>query len=613
MRGVAMFLFVVALGVPAWGMSFWGDWDFTLQLLPTVKIYGSELTLDYSFAPGWRIESESEFSDVGLKYQNFYLDGWFGDFDVWGKIYFHAADVRYRKMWVNAEIPVGEGDFRISFNHWASGSDYSDDDEDKFGPWPCVEVVSWSDAWRFMGREVYVSGPVASYGYSAGGPLYLNIGEAYPSPDRFQIYIAAAYVDDFEAVLGGNFWETWVGKVVCVRGKVKGYRYTSGGPGGGGYSVAEVSITSPGSLSLGTCPGLMVSPKCPGTTIRWFEAKNYVGQTVYVQGPVGSVGLITSGPYAGQYRVRIGGGTSAMNRVVVIMPNDPGWSTASTSYTNEVCVYGKISLGVDPGTTHTVAIILPSDLISSSGSPCCSGGLPGMFLNWRYTFTWDPFTLTVDLSDCCQGTWFRQLSLKAADVPLCCGLSLDSELSFSKEAGLEKLSLTMENVPLGCCGITAKISVELTPTGKAVEFEPEWKGISGCLTVYGDVHWADGVIGGLEVYGFGVSCYVGELKLRAITALNPDAVEDLTDISFYRGEWEYLGLTYTAEGCCDGDLEFKTQIWFGTEGMLFDLQRLRFDLTVPLTDQVSVFTKGQWNFAKVLPLEWLDIGWSVSF
>ncbi|MGQ9700454.1 MAG: hypothetical protein ACUVQS_05285, partial [Candidatus Bipolaricaulaceae bacterium] len=233
--------------------------------------------------------------------------------------------------------------------------------------------------------------------------------------------------------------------------------------------------------------------------------------------------------------------------------------------------------------------------------------------NWRYTFTWDPFKVTVDLSDCCQGTWFRQLTAEISDVPLCCGLFLDSTLTFTKASGLGKLAFSLGDLYLPCCGLTATISAEFTPTSKTVKFEPHWRGISGCFTVYGDVNWTPNTIGGIEVYGFGITCYTDSVKLRAITALDPDKVEDLTDITFYTGEWEYLGLTYTGQGCCGGDLTLTLESWFGDQGLLFGFQRFKVNLEVPLTSTITVFVKGQWNLAKPSPLDWFDLGWSVSF
>ncbi|MEN3011167.1 MAG: hypothetical protein ABDI20_09485, partial [Candidatus Bipolaricaulaceae bacterium] len=84
---------VVAVGGMAQGLRFWGSWDMTLELLPTLRIYGSNLYMKCSFAPGWRIESETKIYAGGVyKYQNFYVSGSFGDFRVWGKMYFSAEE-----------------------------------------------------------------------------------------------------------------------------------------------------------------------------------------------------------------------------------------------------------------------------------------------------------------------------------------------------------------------------------------------------------------------------------------------------------------------------------------------------------------------------------------
>lgn len=607
MRRCLVVVFLVVAGGVAQGMSLTGNWNLTFEVLPNTRIYSSDVTLSWGIAPEWLIESESRFySDGLLRYQNFYLGGGFGEADVWGKIFFHAQEVRYQKVWLNAEVDLGSaGTIRSSFNHWATASDYTSGDRTSFGTWPCVEVVSWQDAWKFLAREVYVSGPVIGYDY-AGGALTLNIGVDSPDPDRFQIYVPAANVAAFEGAFGPAFWTTWVGKVVCVRGTIKGYRYTSGGPGGGGYSVAEVSITSPSVLSVGACAGVTVSPGCPGTTIRWFEAKDHEGQNVYVQGPAASItGPATYYGYENHYRVRIGGGGTVGNRVEVIMPTHPGWSTVGTSYTNEVCVYGTITV------SGGVAVILPSDLVSASGSPCCTeGGLPGMFVNWRFRYTLDRWTVTADFGDCCSGFAFRQLSVAAKGLPLCCGLTYDASLAFTKGRGFESASLVLKGMPLFCCGLTADLSVSFTANQKTVSFEPTWPGIRGCLNIYGDAVWDGETWGGFVIYGWRIYCWVGAVRLETVTALNPSKI---TVGSLRSGEWEYLGLAYRSSGCCGGDVWFNADLWFGDGVYLFGLRRVRTALEFPVFAGLTLFTRGMIDLSKANPLEYWNVGWKLSF
>lgn len=606
-RYLGILLSVVAGGL-ARGMHLTGTWDLVFELLPNTRIYSSDLTLNVGFASGWTIESESKiYSDMLLRYQNFYLSGRFGEFDVWGKIYFHAGEVRYQKVWLHAEAPLGAGMLRSSVTHWASADDYSSSDKDAFGTWPCVEVVAWQDAWKFMTREVQVTGPVMGYVY-AGGALTLNIGVNFPDPDRFQIYIPAANVAAFEAVFGPAFWATWVGQSVCVRGTVKGYRYTSGGPNNGGYSVTEVSVTSPSVLGVGACAGVTVSAECPGTTIRWFESRNYVGQTVYVQGPVGSVtGPATYEGHANHYRVRIGGGGTVANRVEVIMPTNPGWSTAGTSYTNEVCVYGTISL------MGGVAVILPPGLISTSGNPCCTGGgLLGIFLNGRFRYTLVPWTVTVDFGDCCNGFAFRQLSVAARGLPLCCGLTYDAAFAFTK-TGFRSLALALTGFPLFCCGFTADVSISFTSDQKTVTFRLNWGGIRGWFEVYGDAVRNGDIWSGVVVYGALIYCWIGDVRLEAGTAFDREKTNSASSLSFRSGEWAYLGFAYKGSGCCGADPWFNADFWFGDGMFLFGLRRMRLALEVPILPGLVLFTRGMIDQSRVAPLEYWNIGWKLSF
>lgn len=600
---------VAVAGSVGHALSLAGTWGLTFELLPNTRIYSSEITLRWGFAPGWNLESESKiYSDGLLRYQNFYLEGGFGELGVSGKIYFHARDVRYQKLWVNAEVPVGGGTLLGSFNHWATAADYTSSDKDRFGPWPCLDVVSWEDAWMFIGREVHVTGPVLGFHLLPGGALILNIGRAFPDPDRFQIYIPAANRSAFEELFGPGFWETWVTKTVCVKGTIKGYRYTTGGPGGGGYSVAEVSITSPAALSVGTCPGVALSPRCPGTTVKWFRAKDYVGQVVYVQGPVASItGPATYHGYANHYRVRIGGGGDVGNRVEVIIPYRPGWPTATTSYTNEVCVQGRITL------RDGIAVILPPDLVSTSGSPCCpGGGLPGMFVNWRFRYTLSPWTVTVDFGDCCTGVSFRRLSIAATGLPLCCGLTSDGSFSFAK-AGLESVAFTVKGLPLFCCGLVADLSVTFTPDSKKVTLTPKWPAVTGCLTVYGDVARAGAIWEGLVLYGWRVYCWLDRVRLEAGVALDREKMNEASPLSFRSGEWQYLGLAYSSPACCGGDLWFGAEFWFGEGTYLFGLRRIKLSLEVPVVPSVVLFTRGLLDLSRPSPLEYWNVGWELSF
>lgn len=591
----------LAFSFTSQGFPISGQWDLTLQLLPTLSLYKSSLTLHWPFLPGWYGESESTFYSTGLRYQNFYLSGAFGDLSFKGKIYFHAEEVRYRRAWAKLSLALPTGTIELSANHWSSSAEYTSDHKKTFGAWPCVNVIPWDEAWCHVGRTLYVHGPVAGYEAPSYLRLYIGRTDAY----RFEVYISASYLPNFEEAFGSRFWERWAleKKVICVRGEIKDWRYTTDG----GYSVPQVSLSSPDDLSLRECCGFPTRTLCPPNVVRWFEAKNYAGQAVYVQGPI--VSYASEGGVPNRI-MRIGGGSTVPNRLeLYYAPGFPDWFRSRFGVRKFVCVYGTITL------VGGVARIVVENLDAfpiSEGTCCGAELLPGQFLNWRGRFSFEPIEVTVDFGDCSTGTVFRRIKVAWEGLPLFPGLFLDASLSFSKCFAFEGFSFVLRDFFLGCCGITATVSGNIGLDSLALSFSPKWAGLSGCLTVYGDLLWDGSAVLGLSVQGLGLTCYAGNFKVRMVTAFDPDAVEDKTDITFYSAEWEYLGLTYEGQGCC-GSPEFTAEFWFGDKGLVFGLQRFRVNLEVPLGSSFSVFAKGQWNFALSSPLQWFDLGWSVDF
>ncbi len=474
-----------------------GSFEATIELLPNQKLYYAELDLTTTFA-GWEITSESKFYSTGWKYQNFYVEGALADLDVWGKIYFHAQDVRYQKSWVNFELPLpgAENYVRFSVNHWASVDDYFSSDVSMFGSWPCSvrweDLLPW-DAKRagYEGEKLCVQGPVVSY-WPTNPSTYvtLNVGAPYPDP-RFLVYITGDAFAALQGRLGTDFWADLVGKTICVCGSIEDYK---GNPEIALYDAADAE-----SLQVGTC-----------------------------------------------------------------------------------CA--------EPNT-----------------------GL-GPLMVYRTKVAWDPITLTVDFFDCCEGIAFKRLELDLADTVGCCGFLWNAGMSFTKCHGLEEVYVNFKEIPFPCCDITLEADVVFTVGGKSVSIRPTWQGlVTGCLEVYGDVQWADETFQGFELYGFAIECELDPVSIRAVTAFNPDKVEGMTDVTFYTGEFEYLELEYTGSGCCGGDLTFTSQFWFGGDGLLFDLQRTRFNLEFPIYEGFTVVIKGQWDFSEPSPLDWFDIGWKVEF
>lgn len=105
-------------------------------------------------------------------------------------------------------------------------------------PTPAALHLRWNEAGGYDGQEVTVCGPVVRsyFASSTGGqPTFLDLGEAYPSPNRFTIVI---WGDD-----RGNFPDApehyYYQKTVCVTGKVEIYQ-----------GIPEIKASSPADIAL---------------------------------------------------------------------------------------------------------------------------------------------------------------------------------------------------------------------------------------------------------------------------------------------------------------------------------------------------------------------------
>jgi hypothetical protein len=331
------------------------------------------------------------------------------------------------------------------------------------------------------------------------------------------------------------------------------------------------------------------------------------GETLWIQGPVVSIsGPGTYWDHPGTYRVRIGGSSAADNRVEVIMTEDPGWSIEPYAFDSVVCVYGTITIEGD------VAVIHPTDLVEAKEGPCCDL-IPTPFINTRLKLENDPLTLTLDFGDCCTGLGFRRAEVELEGLSLCCDLVFDAGIFFSKRYGLEEVFIKLTEITFACCDVAFEAELNLSLDGKIVSVKPIWEGFAtACLEIYGDVQWSDKSLNVFELYGFSIECRLDSVTVRSVTAFDPDAVEDLTDVSFYTGEWEYLGLEY-AGSSCGGELTFTSEFWFGDEGLLFGLPRVRFELAISIYEGFTTIVKGQWDFSNSTLLDWLDFGLKIEF
>ena len=89
------------------------------------------------------------------------------------------------------------------------------------GPAPtCQDPVAWDDTSLRAGQRTAVTGVVVQVGSApeaGGAPSFLNLGNAHPDDERFDIVIYEQVGERFD-VRPGPAWE---GREVCVQGRVR--------------------------------------------------------------------------------------------------------------------------------------------------------------------------------------------------------------------------------------------------------------------------------------------------------------------------------------------------------------------------------------------------------
>lgn len=94
------------------------------------------------------------------------------------------------------------------------------------GSGSCEDAIDWRSAESHQGETVTVSGPVMSATYATdlrAKPTYLNLGNAFPEPDRLTVVIFEDDRDNFTSPPEDAF----EGKEVAVSGEVTTFRGAS--------------------------------------------------------------------------------------------------------------------------------------------------------------------------------------------------------------------------------------------------------------------------------------------------------------------------------------------------------------------------------------------------
>ena len=106
-------------------------------------------------------------------------------------------------------------------------------------PWvSCDSAVDWRDAPGFLGRVIYVKGPVAIIDHHSdidGAPTYINLGASYPDRERFTLVIWGRNVEHFQPFLD----EVQIGDMLCATGQVSEYQ-----------EISQIQMRSPGQVEF---------------------------------------------------------------------------------------------------------------------------------------------------------------------------------------------------------------------------------------------------------------------------------------------------------------------------------------------------------------------------
>lgn len=223
-----------------------------------------------------------------------------------------------------------------------------------------------------------------------------------------------------------------------------------------------------------------------------------------------------------------------------------------------------------------------------------------------------PFGLKINLADCCAGISFYDALLSLTNVGLCCGLTYDAELYFTK-AGFGHFMFALE---LGlCCGLSLEVSTKFTVDHKEVQIKPKWVGMGqACFVVYGNVVTGDDLtrLLGLEVYGYKLRCDLSPCSyVELMTAFDVDKLEALLGQNIFEGEeFEYWKLGFCGPGCCGGMYSLGLAVYFQPSGSLFGFNRLRGDLSAPIMANLDLLLSLSVSVSGGTALA---VGWSFRF
>jgi hypothetical protein len=244
-----------------------------------------------------------------------------------------------------------------------------------------------------------------------------------------------------------------------------------------------------------------------------------------------------------------------------------------------------------------------------TGTPCTYHTGDVGYLRYTLTTTVDPITLKIVMLDCCTGTAFNSALITIKNIGLCCGISLNSEFSFTK-AGFDYVKFTGINIPL-CCGVSLTAGVTFYTDEKALDVGFDFAGFAdACFKVYADAITEGSAWLGIEVYGWKIRCSLGDCNyIEFLTAIDVDYVDEIEAVEgdiLQGDEFEYIKLGFCGAGCCGGKYTVDLAVYFDNGGGLFGISRLGANMSIPIMSNFTVKV----SFATP---DNLSVGWVFTF
>lgn len=271
--------------------------------------------------------------------------------------------------------------------------------------------------------------------------------------------------------------------------------------------------------------------------------------------------------------------------------------------------YTEISTALDFG-----GVTLGLDIWHTIQTPLYEYCPPTSDAEMTYTLSaaFDPFWASIEFLDCCEGIEFYSATFGAEGLSLCCGVTYDATLVFTKEEGFVSLDIAIYDVFPICCGITFDLGITYTVDGKTIWASPNFAGFGdACFELYADLEYEGGenedlYLHAIRVDGWRIYCELGECNwIEFVSFLSPQHA-DL--YGYPEGTFEFINLHFCGPGCCGGEYVVEIGVHFTSGTALFGIDHIEAYLELPLMANFMLLV----DFSSGPPLG-LDIGWVFTF